>query len=102
MSAPIDPKGLDDPDYAAFAWARFRRIMGWMTAFSLFVAVAVLVVLRLWMGFMPLLMAIFIGTGVFLTMALASALMGLVFLSAGSGHDELVEDPLKGQVDLGD
>ena len=24
------PHGLDDPEYAAFAWARYRRILGWM------------------------------------------------------------------------
>ena len=24
------PTGLDDPHYAAFAWARFRAIMAWM------------------------------------------------------------------------
>jgi hypothetical protein len=38
--------------------------------------------------------------GVFLTMMLTAALMGLMFLSSGSGHDERVEDRLKGEIDL--
>ena len=45
---------LEDPETAAFAWARYRRIMRFML--------------------------------------LASALMGLVFLSAGTGHDDSIED----------
>jgi hypothetical protein len=39
----------------------------------------------------------FIATalGIGLMMLLTSALMGLVFLSSGTGHDEAVEDPLE-------
>ena len=29
------PTGLDDPEYAAFAWRRYRRLLGWMTLWSL-------------------------------------------------------------------
>lgn len=35
-----------------------------------------------------------VGLGVGLSMLLAGALMGLVFLSNGTGHDESVVDPL--------
>ena len=28
------PTGLDDPEYATFAWRRYRRMLGWMTLFS--------------------------------------------------------------------
>ena len=31
--------------------------------------------------------------GVFASVLLASALMGLVFLSSGSGHDDVIQDP---------
>jgi len=33
--------------------------------------------------------------GIGFTMLLTSALMGLVFLSSGTGHDESIDDPLR-------
>ena len=36
-----------------------------------------------------------VALGVGFTMLLTSALMGLVFLSSGTGHDEAIEDPLR-------
>ena len=36
-----------------------------------------------------------VALGIGFTMLLTSALMGLVFLSSGTGHDESVEDPLR-------
>ena len=98
-----DPRhDLDDPEYAAFAWGRYKRIMAWMALLSLVSAVAVVGLLWWWIGKMPPLMGIFVGFGVAGTILLAAALMGLVFLSSGSGHDERVEDPLRGEVDIGD
>ena len=85
------PSGLDDPDYAAFAWARYRRLLGWMgLATMLIVAVAVWL-LDIWYG--PLSwVAILAAIGGFgATIMMAAALMGLVFLSSGSGHDEDVD-----------
>lgn len=35
-----------------------------------------------------------VALGIGITMLLASALMGLVFLSNGSGHDESIHNPL--------
>ena len=42
----------------------------------------------------------FIATalGIGFTMLLGSALMGLVFLSSGTGHDEAVEDPFEEEI----
>lgn len=96
------PHTLDNPEYAAFVWGRYKRLMAWMTLLSF--AMALSVVGWLWwsMGFMPLLMGIFVGLGVFLTVMLATALTALMFLSAGSGHDEQVEDPLSAMIDLDD
>ena len=91
---------LDDPEYANFAWARFRRILGWMTALAIAVALGGVAVLWWWMGEMPLVVGLATGFGFFFTIELAAALMGLMFLSSGSGHDARVEDPLKGEVDL--
>lgn len=84
--------GLSDPDYAAFAWARFRRILWGMAGFAaLFCAVAIPVLQHFygplgWIG-----AAAVIGGGGGSIMA-AALLMGLIFLSSGSGHDETVDD----------
>ena len=96
-----DPRpGLDDPRYAAFAWHRFRRILGWMTLVAALTAAASVAVLGLSIGRMYWSMALGTAAGVFFTIELAVALMGLMFLSSGTGHDEQVEDPLKGEIDL--
>lgn len=86
------PSGLDDPASAAFAWARFRRIMIWMA-----LAIAVIDTVAIWIidhFYGPLFWLTIIATalGFGLTMLLAAALMGLSFMSAGTGHDEAVKD----------
>jgi len=93
--------GLDDPSAAQFAWARFRRILWGMGAISL--VVALLIVGFLWWtsGPLPGIFVAFVIFGVFATMMLAALLMGLVFLSSGSGHDDQVIDRVSEQV-LGD
>jgi hypothetical protein len=95
-----DGPGLDDPEYAAFAWGRYLRILGWMALVSLLTAGLAELALYWSMGELRLVTAIATFFGVFLTMMLAAALMGLMFLSSGTGHDERVEDPLKGEVDI--
>lgn len=95
-------EALDDPEIARVAWARFRRIMAWM---ALLGAACVLVALG-WLASrgtsMPIHMIIATTLGVWLTFMLGTGLMALVFLSSGTGHDEQVEDRLKGMVDLDD
>ncbi|TGX55212.1 hypothetical protein E5A73_07270 [Sphingomonas gei] len=91
---------LDDPDYAAFAWGRYRRILKWMALVSLVTAGAAELLLYRSLGELNFVTASATFLGVFLTMMLAAALMGLMFLSSGSGHDERVEDRLKGEIDL--
>ncbi|UZK64651.1 hypothetical protein [Sphingomonas sp. M1-B02] len=98
----IPPQDLDDPDYAAFAWGRFRRILKWMTLVALLATGVAELALYWSMGELRLVTAIATFLGVFFTVMMAAALMGLMFLSSGSGHDERVEDPLKGQIDIGD
>lgn len=86
-----EPHGLDDPGYASFAWARYRRLLGGMAvAAAIIVAIAVWL-LDLWYG--PLSwVAILAATGGFFgTIMMAAALMGLAFLSSGTGHDEDVD-----------
>lgn len=89
----VPPSTLEDPDYATFAWSRYRRLMAWMVVAS---ATAVLVGLGLlWAlaGPVPWLMLLWTSLGIFFSVLLAAALMGLVFLSSGSGHDEAILDP---------
>jgi hypothetical protein len=86
------PDGLDDKDYAAFAWRRYRAILKWMTLGSALVAGATVALLWWWSGPLPWIFAALTFGGVFGTMVMAAALMGLIFLSNGSGHDEQVSD----------
>ena len=86
---------LDDPQYAAFAWGRFKRLMLWMVGASLVAVVAGLWGLWRIVGPVPIQMTIATGVGVFVSVLLAAGLMGLVFLSAGSGHDEKIRDPFE-------
>lgn len=84
--------GLDDPDYAAFAWARYRRIMRWMALATAIIVAGAIWLLDFWYG--PLSwIAILAAIGGFGgTAMMTAALMGLVFLSSGTGHDERVRD----------
>ncbi len=90
----IPESPLDDPDKAAFAWARYRRLMRWMLAFTLAVVVVALVLLYRSNGFVSVHFYIATALGIGTAMLLTSALMGLVFLSAGTGHDDAIIDPL--------
>lgn len=91
MALPLD-HDLDDPDYARFAWARYRRLMGWMALVSLLATAGTLGWLWQTRGPLPWLFLVFTAGGVFLSVLLAAALMGLVFLSSGSGHDDRIQD----------
>jgi hypothetical protein len=91
---------LDDPEYAAFAWGRFKRILRWMALAALLTAALAELVLYLWLGELNFVTASATFLGVFVTMMVAAALMGLMFLSSGTGHDERVEDRLKDEIDL--
>lgn len=92
------PNGLDDREYADFAWRRYRGILKWMTLASTLVALIVLAILWWSSGPLPWLFAAFTFAGVFATMMMAAALMGLIFLSNGSGHDEAVNDMIAGEL----
>ena len=85
------PTGLDDPDYAAFAWKRYRRMLLWMLlAAAIAVGIAIYILDQIYgpLGWVAILAAIGGFGG---TIMMAAALMGLAFLSSGTGHDENVE-----------
>ena len=84
---------LDNADYAAFAWARYRRLMRWMFAFTLVVTAAVLGLFWWQNGMISIHFYIATAGAIIFSVMLMSALMGLVFLSSGTGHDEAIDDP---------
>lgn len=86
---------LDDPETAAFAWARFRRLMRWMMLVTVTMVVGAMVVLYRENGLVSVHFYIATALGIGFAMLLMSALMGLVFLSHGTGHDEPIVDPLE-------
>lgn len=90
----IPDSPLDDPDKAAFAWARYRKLMRWMVGFTLAIIVLAMAFLYRSNGFVSIHFYIATALGIGFAMTLMSALMGLVFLSAGTGHDDAIIDPL--------
>ena len=72
---------LDDPRNAAFAWARYRRIMRFMFLLTVgIVAIAMALLYKQGNDEVSVHYYIAAALGIGLTMLLTSALMGLVFL----------------------
>jgi hypothetical protein len=72
----------------ASLWARFKRIMGWMALAALVAVLLALIYLKSFGDLVPLHMQIATILGVGFTVLVGTGLMGLVFLSSRSGHDE--------------
>jgi len=88
---------LDDPEKAAFAWARFRRLMRFMFLATIGVVAIALALLYTNNREVSPHFFIAVGLGIGFSMMLMSALMGLVFLSNGTGHDATVDNRLPRQ-----
>ncbi len=90
MKESVLPRALDDPEQARHAWRRFRRLMRWMWLAAGVCAGGAL--WWLWASYGPLgwwtIGMTVLGVGG--SVAMAGALMGLVFLSSGTGHDSEV------------
>ena len=86
---------LDDPESAAFAWARYRRLMRFMFLITIGTVIIALSLIYKQTGMVSVHFFIAAALGIGVSMLLMSALMGLVFLSSGTGHDEAVEDRLE-------
>lgn len=93
------PSRLDDPEYSHFAWTRYWRLMRWMFSFT--IAVTVIALFAFWWNNGMVSIHFFIATAgaIIASIMLTAALMGLVFLSSGSGHDEAIEDPFEEEAD---
>ncbi len=87
---------LDDPQNAAFAWARYRRIMRFMLLLTVgIVAIAMALLFKFGEEEVSVHFYIAVAMGIGFTMLLTRAPIGLVFLSSGTGHAESVEDTLR-------
>jgi hypothetical protein len=88
------PSQLDNPDVARHAWRRYRKLMRWM-ALAAFTTAAIAIALLHWRNpDASIHLYIAAAAGVFASVLLGAGLMGLVFLSAGTGHDAAIDDRL--------
>ena len=90
----VSKSPLDDPENAAYAWARYRRIMRFMFLLTVGVVLIAIALLYKFNGAVSIHFYISVALGIGFTMLLTSALMGLVFLSNGTGHDASVDNNL--------
>lgn len=90
---------LDDTRTSQFAWARYKWLMKLMAGVTLTVVVLSLILLYKINGVVSIHFYIATALGIGLAMMLMAALMGLVFLSSGTGHDEAIVDPLEDERD---
>lgn len=74
-------------------WARYRRMMKRLAVGTALFIIIVFAVLWKLGGPLPLHFVIAITLGVFAMVMLTVALMGLVFVSANTEHDDAVVDP---------
>jgi peptidoglycan/LPS O-acetylase OafA/YrhL len=81
---PIPPRN-EAPE---LAWSRYRRMMKWMALAAAIAAALAVAYLKATSDAMPWPMVLATIAGVGLSVLLGTALMGLVFLSDRSGHDE--------------
>lgn len=91
---------LDDPVKAAHAWARYRRIMRLLMIATVFTVGFAIAILFAYNGMISVHFYIAVALGISLTMLLGGGLMGLVFLSNGTGHDEAVDNQMPSRDEL--
>ncbi len=90
----VNPSELDDPAVSGHAWARYRRLMRWMALAALVTTLVSLIILYVLHPDAPIHLFIAAGLGVGFAVLLAAALMSLVFMSNGTGHDAAIDNPL--------
>lgn len=83
---------LDDARTAAAAWARWRRLMVLVGGVTILTIAAALAYFHAQDEPVSIHFYIALTLGVGATMMLGGALMGLAFLSSGTGHDDSIGD----------
>lgn len=91
---------LDDPQNAAHAWARYRQIMRILMSVTVATVLIAVGLLYAYNGAISVHFYIAVALGISFTMLLGGALMGLAFLSNGTGHDEAVDNRLPSKDEL--
>ena len=95
------PEGLVDP---AFSPRLSRTIDEWLLALAGELTLAIIAIAMTFLyrsnGFVSIHFYIATALGIGFAMLLMSALMGLVFLSAGTGHDDAIIDPLEDEREI--
>ena len=89
---------LDDPAYAKNAWARYWLLMRWMAGFSVICVIIGLGIMFAIHGWVSIHLYIATGLAIVFALMLTAALMGLVFLSNTSGHDDSVDDSISREI----
>jgi hypothetical protein len=82
---------LDDPEYARFAWRRFRRLLAWSGLVGLIASGVAVWLVGAAYGTLGWAATLAMIGGVTGSVLMAGALMGLAFLSSGTGHDEAID-----------
>ena len=82
------PDRSADFERAAVAWARYKRTMKWMVLVAAVCVLLSLIYLKSFGDPVPIHMVIATVAGVGLTVLVGTGLMGLLFLSNRTGHDE--------------
>lgn len=96
----VSKSPLDDPENAAYAWARFRQIMKVLLAITVATVVLATAILFAFNGMVSVHYYIAVALGISFTMLLGGGLMGLVFMSNGTGHDASVDNRLPSRDEL--
>jgi hypothetical protein len=95
--AMVQKSPLDDPANAAHAWARYRQIMKLLMLATVITVAVALGLLFAFNGAVSVHYYIAAALGISFTMLLGGGLMGLAFLSNGTGHDESVDNRMPGR-----
>jgi hypothetical protein len=86
-----------DLERSATAWRRYKRLMLWMAGAALVAVILAVTWLKSSGGPVPIQMIIATIAGVGFSVLLGTALMGLVYFSNNSGHDERTHDAAAGK-----
>jgi hypothetical protein len=83
---------LDNPEIATIAWSRYKRLLKHWSLVTLAVCIVLIGYLAWEFGLPSIHLYIASVLGIAAVIMLTVALMALLFLSSGTGHDESVDE----------